>query len=456
MTGATPAADLILRGGSVLVLDDADTRAQAIAVHDGRILAVGSDAEIDAFAGPRTAVVELRGRAVIPGINDAHLHASWLGALWPRTLFGGAEGAQAAGALVRTDEERRAALLHAGELLASLGITSYTEPGIGPGEDEGPTGSFGSAVLRLYRELDAAGLLRQRVNLLLLFGLIDGPSRVEDLLAGIRTADTATPHPERFRIAGVKVFADGIPPMRNAFIHGHYLDGSHGDLLLDGADEAAREAHLKDVVRAGHRAGLQVAVHATGDRAIDAVIDAVLEAQAAQPADLRHYVVHGDLLAEQSLDRLVEAGMGVTLQAGIADLTRDWLGGTLEADRVAAAWPLQAMLDAGVPLTLSSDAPVLAPDWRVEIAAADRLMGEAPDPQARLHTLLRAYTAVPAWQDHAEQFKGTLEPGKVADLVVLDASPYDVGATGVPGLQIERTYLGGELVFDRAAVASTG
>ncbi|GAB3806364.1 hypothetical protein GCM10028798_29130 [Humibacter antri] len=442
-------ADLVLRGGRVHVLDAADSRGEAIAVRSGRIVAVGTSAGLEALTGPRTTVVELDGRSVLPGINDSHLHASWLGALWPRTVFGGGEPDD--GPLVTTDAERRAALLRAGDLLASLGITSYTEPGIGPGEDAGTTGSFGSAVLDAYRRLDSDGLLRARVNLLLLFGLVDGASRASDILAGIRHTDVSTPDPERFRIAGVKVFGDGIPPMRNAYIHSCYVDGSHGALLLEGADEAQQEADLRAVIRAAHRAGLQVAVHATGDRTIDLVIDAVREAKAEHPADLRHYLVHADMLSASSTAALAELGMGATVQAGIAAFTGEWADAAFPAGVGAPSWPFRALLQNGVNATLSSDAPVLSPDWRTEIAAADRLLGPADDARARMHELLRRYTAVPAWQDGAESWKGTLERGKVADLAVLSGDPDDVGPAGLPDLAVELTYLGGEVVFDAAS-----
>ncbi|MBN9613496.1 MAG: hypothetical protein J0H64_08580, partial [Actinobacteria bacterium] len=132
-------------GGTVHVLDAAARRAEAVAVAGGRIVAVGTDAEVSEWVGAGTHVVELAGRAVIPGINDPHLHAAWLGARWPHTFFGAEDPAAAAevsGQLVSTREERRAVILRAGELLSELGITSYTEPGIGPGEDRGETGCF--------------------------------------------------------------------------------------------------------------------------------------------------------------------------------------------------------------------------------------------------------------------------------------------------------------------------
>ncbi|MDR2997747.1 MAG: amidohydrolase family protein [Microbacterium sp.] len=442
-------ADLVLRGGRVHVLDAEDTRATAVAVTDGRIVAVGADTDMTPLIGVGTEVVELDGRALLPGINDAHLHASWLGALWPQTVFGGPQ-LPADGPLSTTREQRREALLRAAEVMSSLGITSYTEPGIGTGEDDGPTGCFGSEVLEIYRELADEGALRQRVTLLLLFGLLDGAASTTDVLDGIAAADTATADPRSLRIAGLKVFADGIPPMRSAYIHGTYVDGSHGELLLDGADDRERERRLHEIVLAAQRAGLQIAVHATGDRAIDVFVQAVGAAQDEHPADLRHYLVHADLLRDETIPALVRQGMGATLQAGIAAFTAEWAGSAFADDDGPAMWPLEHLVRAGAPFTLSSDAPVMAPDWRAELAAADRLLGAASDPVARLHELLRRITAVPAWQDHAEDWKGTVEVGKVADLVVLSEDPDEVGAQGLPGILIERTYLGGAVVYDAA------
>lgn len=444
--------DLVLRGGSIHVLDEHDTRAEAIAVRSGRIVATGSNADMSELIGARTRVIELDGRTVLPGINDSHLHASWLGGMWPATVFGG--GPQQPGPLVTNREERRAALLKAGDLLASLGITSYTEPGIGPGEDAGPTGSFGREVLDVYRELAAEGLLRSRVTLLLLFGLIDGPSTVDDIVRGIREADTSSPNDDLLHIPGIKIFGDGIPPMRNAYIHGTYIDGTHGALLIDGEDDGEREANLRLAIRTAHEAGLQVAVHATGDHTIDVVCDAVREAQGGGSSDLRHYLVHADMVSESAAAALAAHDMGATVQAGIASFAGEWADSAFEPSLEPGEpepWTGRRLLDAGVNITLSSDSPILSPDWRTEVAAADRLLGESDDPRARMHELLRRYTAVPAWQDHAESWKGTLEAGKIADLVVLSSDPDDVGAAGLPDVAIELTFLGGEVVFDASS-----
>lgn len=465
-------AELVLRGGVVHVMD-ADARCEtAVAIVGDRIAAVGSDAEISTLIGPHTRVVELGGRAVLPGINDSHLHGSWLGARWPHTLFGDpgaaadAEGdalaAPAAGPLVRTRAERRAAILRAGELLSELGVTSYTEPGIGPGEDAGETGSFHTEVIDIYRELAAAGELRQRVTLLALHGVLDGPSEVATVCAGIaRHGELAgESDPEWFAVPGVKIFGDLIPLTRQAWTTHSYDDGTHGDLLVVGEGIDAKAAGLGEMLQAAHRAGLQVGLHATGDRTIELALDA-FEAAAAESGapsvrELGHVIIHGDLVSAEQVARMSRLGVWLNTQAGIAARTGEWLAGALGAEVANLAWPLEVARRAGV-LVLSSDAPVLDFDWRRGIADAEARVlatGGSADAAAkheRLAGWLRCYTSIPAAQDRAAQWKGALEAGMVADLVVLERDPFAVGAEGLPGVAVDATVLAGRVVFERGA-----
>lgn len=457
-------AELILRGGRVLVMDPEGGRAEAVAVGGGRILAVGSDAEIERWIGPRTETIALGGRTLLPGINDSHLHGTHLGAVWPSVLFG--DDPEEARRVEETRVESRdgilAAARTAAEQLSRLGITSYTEPGLGPGEDEGESGCCGSAAIDVYRELAARGELRQRITVLGLFGTMDGPSSLEDVLAGIEALAAepaaAAPDPRWLRIAGVKIFADLIPMVREAWTSHGYDDGSHGGLLVRGESIEAQAAALKEMVRTAHLAGLQVGVHATGDLAIQTVLDAVREA-AARPgavpaAELAHSIIHGDLIASSQLDELAELGMFLATQPVIAAAAEGALAEVLGEAVAGAAWPLQAASDLGV-LTLSSDAPITRPDWRAGVARAEERMlrmGAPGDPESaeqRLHALLRAYTAVPAAQDRAASWKGTVEPGKVADFAVLAGDPFDAGAAGLPGIEVDLTVLDGRVVFSR-------
>ncbi|GLY36739.1 hypothetical protein Amsp01_027630 [Amycolatopsis sp. NBRC 101858] len=420
-------ADLVVHRGTVHTFDAAGTVADGLAVRDGRVLAVG---DVTGHIGPATAVLDLAGRTVLPGINDAHLHATWLGARWPHPLLGAPHEEKP----VTTGAERRAAILRAGEVCASLGITSYTEPGLGPGE----TGCFSAEVLGEYAALHREGRLRARVTVLRLFGLLDGVSSAEDFLRGLETP-VPDADPEWLAVTGVKIFADGIPPMRTAWTHHCYADGSHGALLVDGPDDDARAANLASMIAAAHRAGLVVGVHATGERSIEAAL-----------AHLRagDHLVHGDLVTPAQLRRMASTGVGLTTQPAIATAMRPMVATALGNEVAAKAWPLRSILGSRVRLTLSSDAPVVTPDWRVHLAAAGELLGlrgVTPDLTARL---LRCYTTEAAAQDGSASWKGSLVPGMAADFCVLADDPHDIALADLPSVAVELTVTGGRIVHE--------
>ncbi|MFC6885191.1 MULTISPECIES: amidohydrolase [Actinomadura] len=463
----SPAADVVLTGGRVHTVDARDRVAEAVAVCGGRIARVGTSAEVGALAGPRTRVVRLEGRSVLPGINDSHLHGVWLGAMWPRLLMDGLTGGgppqpdappePPPAVRLETAEDRRRAILRTGKLLSELGITSYTEPGLGPGEDGGATGCFGSAALRDYADLAAKGELNARVTALMLFGELDGASSEAAFLKGLRSFVPPRDVPGRFRVAGVKIFADGIPPMRTAWTDRPYTGGGgHGSLLVDGASDGEREAALRAMIGAAHAAGHQVAVHATGDRTTRVTVDAFADARGRDGRDGRHYLIHGDLLSPATLAAMAASGTGLNTQAGIAVATAPMLAGALGEAALADAWPTRDALAAGVRLCLSSDAPVLTPDWRAGVAAAVTRRGLDGSVRGAAQTLslvqaLRAYTIDPARQDGAESWKGSLEPGKAADLCVLDGDLLDVAPDDLPSVPVVLTMVGGRVVHERSA-----
>lgn len=457
--------DVVLRGGTVLVMDAQATIAQAVGIRGSHIEGIGSDAEVSEGIGEDTRVIELDGRTVMPGINDAHLHGSWLGARWPSVFFGAEHLAEDEpdSPLVSTAAQKRAAILRTGQLLAEAGITSYTEPGIGPGENDGETGCFDEEVYQIYLELARTGQLMQRVTLLRLYGLLDGPSDPETVIAGIAEQRQQLPDVPRtwLNVSGVKIFGDLVPITRQAWTQHTYDTGGHGGLIVDGADLQDRAEGLTRMVMAGHEAGLQVAVHATGDRTIGLVLDAIEQAAAAPGAapsqDLAHCIVHADMATPAQIRRMQDLGVWYTGQAGIAVRTSDWVAQMLPEAVVAGMWRFAEAAEAGV-LTLTSDAPILDFDWRQGVAQAEawltRTAGDAVlgGAHRRLHHLLCAYTSQPAKQDRAAAWKGTVEVEKVADLVVLDQNPYDVGAAALPQVQVELTMVGGRVVFERSLV----
>lgn len=450
-------ADLLFRNGTVLTVDARFGTARAVAVSGGVITAVGAEREVLPLAGPGTRVIDLEGGALLPGINDSHLHASMLGAYapayWMDAMTDG--GAPATPRTLRTEEDRRSALRRAWDILIPLGITSYTEPGLGPGADHQHGGSCGAAVLETYRRMAAESALPLRVNVLALYGELDGDCDPDAVVAATAELSRDASAPDRrLRLAGLKIFADGIPPAHSAWLLEEYLGGGSGQMLIPGAGDTERVRALERMIDVAHARGLQVGVHATGGATIAATVAAFAKAAERHgDRDLRHYVIHGDLASAETLELMARHGFGLNTQPGIYTATAAMLAMAIGERRAERAFALRSALDLGVPVSLSSDAPVMAPDWRRGIVAAVTRREESgavrgEDQRLDLAEAIRAYTIVPAHQDHAERWKGSIEVGKVADLCVLDANPFEVAPEDIARLQIRLTVIGGSIAYE--------
>ncbi|MFD6077995.1 amidohydrolase [Streptomyces hydrogenans] len=373
------------------------------------------------------------------------------------------EGAQALvqNALPPLDrQERTDAIRSALATLARLGVTSYTEPGLGPGGDGIMRGALGTETLEVYRRLLADGELTARVGVLLLPTGMAGTA--EEFARTLDALDVAgEDDPRRLAIHGVKVFADGIVPNKTAWMHEPYVGGGCGSLCVGGDLDDDRIAEIGAMIRHAHAAGHQLGVHATGDRAIDTVTDAFAAAAAAHPRDdARHYVIHGDFLTQHAMKVLAAHDYGVnmnpTIKWTVADMEEEFVG----AGRAAYAWPYRDALDAGVRVASGSDAPVTHPDWRQGVAtmvlreskAAGRVSG--PEQRIALAEAIRTYTIDAAWQDFADDWKGSLETGKVADLCVVEGDLLGADPHTIPDMPVVLTVLDGRVVYEARPAAS--
>ncbi|MBB5074571.1 amidohydrolase [Nonomuraea endophytica] len=514
-------ADLMLVNGRVLTMDPALPYASSVAVRDGEIVHVGERAA--RWAGPRTEVIDLRGRLLLPGVNDSHLHAVGYGLHRPPFCLDVALGSVAAvqaevahavrhakpGAWIRgigwhpgrlaevaagramTSADLDAAapdhpvvlqdfsghtvwanstalrlagvessegVLHHGEQslvmravphpegglaavvrdvvaeLNRLGITSFTEPGLGPGGEEAFAGGMSSAALDAYAGLARSGELTARVSVL---GL---PSPMSGASAADTRAWLADPprldgvDPRVLRLLGVKVFADGIPPSETAWMREPYPSGGHGALCTRGESDAERVAELEEIMRLVHAAGHQLGVHVVGSKGVDAVTASL----AALPGGARHYLIHGQFAGEAALATLAGLGYGINLQPVLQAMESDTTRALFGADWVEREWPARSALAAGVNTACSSDAPVTGPDWRAGVVALVARRGQG----LTLEEALGTYTRAAAWQDHAEGWKGTVSAGKVADLCVSAATAPDE----LVDAPVDLTVFGGRIV----------
>jgi predicted amidohydrolase YtcJ len=354
-----------------------------------------------------------------------------------------------------TVAQRRQAIRNVIAELHSRGITSYTEPGLGPGGTTTLFGGLSTDNWTAYADLAAAGELRARVSVLLLPAPMGGSADdVRKGLSELRRPESADPR--LLRAIGVKIFGDGVPPNRTAWMNEPYSDGGHGALCVHGATPALQVDELREMIRIAHEAGFQLGVHVTGDRAIDTVVDAFVAANEAAPrADARHYVIHGDFVGAGSLAKLAAHGYGINMNPAIKWTISDLMDEVVGPERSAYQWPVRTAVEAGIAVCASSDAPITEPDWRQGVAAMmlreSKASGRPSGPEqcVGLAEALRAYTVNAARQDFAEEWKGSIEPGKVADLCVLDRPLLDLGPREITDTEVDLTVFDGRIVHER-------
>ncbi|MFD4947873.1 amidohydrolase [Streptomyces sp. NPDC058239] len=539
-------ADLVLTGGPVLTMDAARSRATTVAVTDGRITAVGHD-EVRELAGPRTEVVDLAGRLLVPGFQDAHIHPvtaglelarcnltdthtaadtvaavrayadthpdrEWItGGGWSMDAFdGGAPTREqldtavpdrpaylvnrdhhgawvntraltlagitrdtpdpADGRIERDDRgeptgllqegamdlvarhtprstpaDRLAALLRAQRLLHSYGITAWQDAIIG---------GFGSMDDPADAYLTAArdGSLTARVVGALWWDRERGAEQIPELVARREELNAG-----RFRAGTVKIMQDGVAETGTAALLAPYLDGC-GCATANRGTSFVDPVELRRHVTELDALGFQAHFHALGDRAVREALDAVEAARAANGrTDTRPHLAHLQIVHPDDIPRFRELGATANIQPLWAahepqmdELTIPFLG----AERAALQYPFGALLRSGATVAAGSDWPVSSADPLHGIhTAVNRVTPEGegpvflPEQRISLTAAIAAYTAGSAYVNHLDD-TGSIRPGALADLVVLDRDPYAGPPEEIGHTRVLQTYVGGRRVHE--------
>lgn len=494
-------ADLIFQGGTIFRAP----AAEALAVRCGKILAMGRAAEILRLRGPETKIFPLNGRFLAPGFFDGHVHflrvgldrtffvdlsgarslaealellraraearpgewvvgRGWDESRWPERRYleradldravpkqpccavrvdghmmaantlALARCVRAEGefvdrerghlweeavtevlSLIRPEKETLVeAAAEASRFAAALGITAVAD--MSSPQD-----------LPAYQVAERRGLLRTRI-----FSYLPAESLPHLAALGLQRG-YGSPF---LRIVGVKVFVDGSIGAKTAALLEPYRGEMGRGRVLVGRGELGR------IWRKAMEAGLQVAIHAIGDRAIEEVLAAARLAGVGYHD--RHRVEHLELPTPAQLARLKDLGLVASMQPNFLQ----WSGpGRMYEERLGPARdsridPHRWVLDQGIPLAFGSDGMPMGPLYGIGLA----LDPPHPVQQVTVEEALAAYTKGSAYAAFAEDELGEIAPGKWADLVVLSADPTK---TPWSEIQVEATFVAGELVFTR-------
>jgi predicted amidohydrolase YtcJ len=216
------------------------------------------------------------------------------------------------------------------------------------------------------------------------------------------------------------------------------------------------EERLHSLILRAHRSGWQVATHAIGDRAVASVIDAYEAALQRHPrADCRHRIEHCGVSRSSDVDRIARLGIVPVPQGRFISELGDGMRRAL-GDRVDGCYRQRSFLAKGIVLPGSSDRPVVAGAPLLGIhdmvnqqtSSGDRFN---PDEATTAEEALRAYTMGSAYAAFDEGDKGSIEVGKLADLVVLDNDITSIDPAGIAETSVEATIVGGMLAYERSA-----
>jgi len=523
---------LVLLNANILTMDAAQSRAQAVAIADGRFLAVGSNEEVSALATSRATKVDLTGRTVVPGFIDAHTHPCYAGLRHLRQIdcdlrsIGDIQSAirqRAAqtppgqwvigfkyddtktreGRLLTRQDLDAASPHHPVRIEHRGGHTSYVNSlafklaSVSEQTPDPPGGRFdrdaqnrqlngrvsenANAVfeklipsnytrddyrqavklisgmmaragvtsahdaqgspedLRAYQDAHEAAELSVRV-----YCLIDSPHFDRMLAAGVRTGLGN----EWVRVGALKLNCDGSISERTARLSEPYIGrpNDHGILVME-------EPELYAYVRKAHEAGWQVGVHANGDVAIDMTLRVYERVQREVPRrDPRFRLEHCTVINDSLVQRIRALGAipnpFSTYVYYHGEKMREY--GPERLDRMFA---VRSFLDAGIRVTQTSDYPPGPFEPMMALRSMVTRIDSKGNPwglkqRVSVEEALRVGTIHGAYASFEEKTKGSIEPGKLADLVVLGRDPLREDPMSLINIPVERTMVGGRWVYE--------
>ena len=551
-------ADRIYFGGPVVTMNDAAPSAEAVAVKDGKVLAVGARAAVEAFRGPATVMQDLAGRTMLPGFIDGHGHLEGVGiqavsanllpppdgrndslaALvqttreWMKTSTLPAQYGLIVGFgyddsqlkeqrhptrddLDRISTELPIYFFHQSGHLAAVnskalqivGFDAATPDPAGgvirrrPGSRE-PNGvleetaafaAVGKLVFSRIKEEENAGLIAAGQALYLKYGFTTAqsgatdPSNVVGYMAAAQSGAlkldvVAYPtlvsigthtfmsspyagraYTGRFRIGGVKVTLDGSPQGKTAWLAQPYFKPPEGQAPGYRGYGAFTDEQVDAFVARAFGNGWQLLVHTNGDAALDQMLRAVDKGQRAMPGtDRRTVAIHAQTARADQLDSMKQLGIIPSFfpmhTYYWGDFHRDSVLGPGRAQDIS---PTGWAVERGMVFTSHHDAPVAFPDSiRILDATVNRTTrsGQVLGPHQRVDPIvaLKALTLWGAYQHFEEKSKGSIEPGKLADLVVLSDNPLTMDRQQFMSLQVMETIKEGQSVYRRGSGAAAG
>jgi len=314
--------------------------------------------------------------------------------------------------------------------LAALGLTSLgvvLQTG-----DEGPAGSAGAF------DVPAMQLFLEHCPQSLYSLLITSDINGLDGLKGSSLNSGAN------RLGGIKLFADGTFGSSTAYMSEAFSDNPQKQgMLMHPPEELYRR------MAAAHNAGWQVCIHAIGDAANRLCVELYGRLfKEFRRSGCRHRIEHASIMDNETMVELSRLGIVVSTQPMFIHSEKDWLRRRLGDERCKTVYPFRSFLDAGIKLAGASDAPIESQDVLQAIYCCVTREGFEPQQRISVEEAVRIYTLDAAYAQFEDGIKGSIVPGKRADLVALSDDPFQVKPDRIRDIRVVRTVAGGKVVYN--------
>ncbi len=505
---------ILFQNGNIITLNPDELVAEACAMAGGKIIGVGTNEDISKLFGHRGKVIDLRGKTVLPGFIDAHVHFMATAITSMGTDLSEAKKIDEVLALL----EKEVKETPHGEWIFGYFITHLSDRNM-PTRWDLDRISTSHPIRLFHRNGHLCSINTKAIELLNLPKHLDGIEMEAGEMTGVirDPAIQLLPHPESvlkeerirasFILASQMAAANGVTTL-------HALEDDQGDMnaiellqrvkadlpihivlypqtmdvqavlhrgfpriggciCADGAFESHTAAlfepyadepdhygtlnftqtEMSNFILRAHREGLQIAVHCEGDRAIEQVLFAYENALRHVPKkDHRHRIEHFEIPTENQLERVGQAGIIICMQPAFLPLFffRDGLERYekfLGRSRLKRIHPYQSMLSQGILMCGGSDSPVT----RIDPLGGISAVVNHPHREERLSVLeaIKLFTLHGAKAAFEEDIKGSIEEGKVADLIILSGNLLATNPDQVGTLSVDMTFVKGKLVYSR-------
>ena len=327
-------------------------------------------------------------------------------------------------------EQSKAALKYCAERAAEWGLTSIVDI------------LAGDAQVRAYQELEAEGKLPVRVNFYLGYQYMDNVINI-GIKSGFGT--------HKVRFAGGKMIVDGSLSSHTAALRDPYVDMPSTRGVMRVSDD-----EIRDFVMKATRNGINVDIHALGDWAIETVLKVFREAKEAYPSSnprfkISHCIIH----AKDLIEEFKRLGVVANVQPVFVMKGQHWIPKLVGPEKEKYAHAYRSMMDAGVHMSSGTDAPIetMNPFMNVYAAAVRKdpsgvpAGGWHPEQRIPVEQALRMVTIEGAYATGEEDVKGSIEIGKLADVVIVSHDPLKIDPDDIKNIKVLMTIVGGKTVF---------